>query len=41
MEPLLNKKAKGAVFVPLETVAEPWLVPVAYAINAIKNGTDI
>jgi len=31
----------GAVLVPREAISEPWLVPIAYAENAKRNGCEI
>ena len=41
LEPSLNKSALGAVFANREMVTEPWLVPVAYAYNAMLHGAKI
>lgn len=41
LEPALSKKALGAVHVPREMIAEPWLVPIAFAESARLHGADI
>lgn len=41
LEPALSNKALGAVYVPREMIAEPWLVPIAFAESARLHGADI
>ena len=43
LEPCLGigQRPLGAVLVPREVVAEPWLVPIAYAESARRNGCTI
>jgi glycerol-3-phosphate dehydrogenase len=33
MEPFLSHAALGAVFVPGEILVEPWMIPLAYAVE--------
>lgn len=40
-EPALDATVAGALFVPGETVVDPWLVPIAYARHAHENGATI
>ena len=40
-EPSLGAALSGALFVPGETVVDPWLVPLAYARHAHDNGAEI
>ena len=37
-EPGLDASVAGALFIPGETVVDPWLVPIAYARHAHENG---
>jgi glycerol-3-phosphate dehydrogenase len=41
LEPSLSHAALGAVYVPREMIAEPWLVPIAFAESARLHGADI
>ena len=41
LEPALNAGVVGGLVLPRETVVDPWLVPIAYALHAHENGASI
>ena len=40
-EPWLNSNALGAVFVPGESIVDPWRIPIALAQTAIDHGATV
>ena len=41
VEPNLNKRLKGAVSVPQESIIDPWSAPHAYLQQALENGAQV
>ena len=40
-EPSLGKKAQGAIFIPNESIIDPWSAPYAYLKQSIINGGEV
>lgn len=38
MEPAMNPEVKGGLYIPRESIIDPFLLVVGYAENAVKNG---